>query len=145
MFGQNAGRSTRLCYLVTKRVNSLLQYTVLITQKGQKLQRKAVMFSQQPTNQPTQQRIDQLNRADSSLKSLVPQVVKEFLSFYGTQRFSTILTTTCHMSLSTVGSIMFSERGTRNNYCHSKYLSEQGNNFHNHLTGNSTRTKSIKQ
>jgi len=40
---------------------------------------------------------------------------------------------------------MFSEWGTRNNYCQSKYLSEQGNNFHSHLAGNVTRTKSMKK
>jgi len=99
MFGQNAGQSTRLCYLVTKSVKSLLQYTVLITQEGKELQRGAAVFRQQPADQPTQQPINQLHGADSSLKSLVPQAVKEFLSFYGTQSFSTILITICHMSL----------------------------------------------
>jgi len=65
------------------------------------------MFRQQPTDQLTRQPINQLHGTDSSLKSLVPQVVKEFLSFYGTQRFSTILITVCHMSLSWVRPIMF--------------------------------------
>jgi len=131
MFGQNAGRSIRLCYLVTKSVKRIFQYTVLIIYEGQNLQREAVLYSQQPTGQPTQQPINQPHGADSSLKSLVPQVVKEFLSFYGTQRLSTILITVCHTSLSWARSIIFSVWGTRNNYCQSKYLSEQRNNFHN--------------
>jgi len=61
--------SQQSCYLVTKSVNSLLQHTILIIQKGKKLQREDAVFCQQPTDQPTQQLITQLHGADSSLKS----------------------------------------------------------------------------
>ena len=47
----------------------------------------------------------ELHTAASFLRRAVPQLIKAFPIFYGTQRFTTVFTTACHMSLSSARSI----------------------------------------